>query len=110
VSYFVRYEGQAASPEEFVAHYREAHVPILARLPGIRRIILHTPAAWKDPYPVKPDRFALIAQMVFDSLADLERAVSSEERAEARRHFANFPPFEGVVYHQAAVSDEVFSR
>jgi uncharacterized protein (TIGR02118 family) len=106
----VRYEGHAGSPQAFVARYREQHVPILARFPGIRRIILHTPADWQDPYPVKPDRFALIAQMVFDSQADLDRALRSEARAVARQDFAMFPPFEGVVYHQAAVSDEVFSQ
>jgi len=110
VSYFVRYEGRAESPEAFLARYREHHVPILARFPGIRRIILHTPAEWKDPFPVKPDCFTLIAQMVFDSAADLGRALHSEARALARQDFASFPPFEGTVYHQAAVSEEVFSQ
>ena len=40
VSYFVRYEGQAESPEAFLLHYRVHHVPILAHFPGIRRIVL----------------------------------------------------------------------
>ena len=69
VSYFVRYEGQAESPEEFLAHYRDRHVPLLARFPRIRRILLHTPTAWQDAYPIKPDRFAILVQMEFDSLA-----------------------------------------
>ena len=109
VSYFVRYEGQAENPAAFLAHYRNHHVPLLARFPGIRRIVLHAPLAWNDPYPVKPDRFSLIAQMIFDSLADLERAVGSEARAAARADFAQFPPFDGAVYHQAAQSEEVFA-
>ena len=109
-SYFVRYEGRAGDPEVFLAHYRDHHIPLLRRFPGIRRIVLHTPAAWQDPYPVKPDRFALLVEMVFDSLADLEKAVASEERAAARRDFAQFPPFEGIVYHQAAISEEVYTR
>ena len=109
VSYFVRYEGQAENAEAFLARYRDRHVPILARFPGIRRIVLHTPAAWQDPYPVTPDRFALIAQMIFDSQADLENALRSEARASAREDFAQFPPFHGTVYHQAAVSEEVFA-
>jgi uncharacterized protein (TIGR02118 family) len=110
VSYFVRYEGQAESPQQFLAHYRSHHVPLLARFPNIRRIFLHTPTAWHDPYPVKPDTFAILVQMEFDSLEDLENAVGSEARAAARRDFGEMPPFQGVVYHQAAVSDEVFSR
>ena len=46
----------------------------------------------------------------FDSLADLENAVGSEARAEARRDFGQMPAFQGVVYHHAAVSEEVFSQ
>jgi uncharacterized protein (TIGR02118 family) len=110
VSYFVRYEGKAASPHEFLAHYREKHVPLLARFPKIRRILLHTPTSWQDAYPIKPDTFAILVQMEFDSLADLEAAAGSEARADARRDFGEMPAFQGVVYHTAAVSEEVFSQ
>lgn len=110
VSYFVRYEGQAESHEAFLSHYRRRHAPILARFPGIKGIVLHTPTTWQDPFPVKPDRFALIAQMIFDSQEDLDKALQSDARATARDDFASFPPFHGMVYHQAAISEEVFSR
>ncbi len=110
VSYFVRYEGRAGSPEEFLAYYREQHVPILARFPGIKRIVLHTPMNWQDPLPVEPDRFALIAQMIFDTAEDLNTALRSEVRAQARNNFRSFPPFRGSVFHQAAVSEEVFAK
>jgi uncharacterized protein (TIGR02118 family) len=110
VSYFVRYEGRADSPEAFLSHYRDHHAPILARFPGIRRIVLHWPTAWNDPFPVKPDRFALLAQMEFDTAADLEAALHSSARVAAREDFAAFPPFQGTVYHQAAISEEVFAR
>jgi hypothetical protein len=33
VSYFVRYEGTAENPAEFLRCYREHHAPILARFP-----------------------------------------------------------------------------
>ena len=110
VSYFVRYQGQSEDAEAFVKYYRERHVPILARFPGIERIVLHIPAAWQDPFPVKPDGFALIAQMVFSSSEALDRALRSEARALARSDFANFPAFHGTVHHQAVVSEEVFAR
>ena len=109
-SYFVRYEGQAENPEAFLSHYRTHHVPLLIRFPRLRRIVLHVPSTWRDPYPVTPDRFSLLVQMDFDSLADLETAVGSEARAAARRDFQQFPPFQGDVYHQAAISEEVFSQ
>ena len=110
VSYFVRYEGQAESPEAFLSHYRDHHVPILAHFPGIKRIILHTPTAWHDTFPVKPDRFALLAQMVFETMDDLDKALQSEARAIARDDFGSFPPFHGLVCHQATQSDEVFPK
>ena len=109
-SYFVRYEGQAENPEAFLAHYRHRHLPLLARFPGIRRVVLHLPTAWQDPYPIQPDRFSLLVEMTFDSLQDLEAAVASEARAEARRDFARLPPFQGAVYHQATISEEVLAR
>lgn len=110
VSYFVRYEGRAQSQAAFLDYYRQGHVPVLARLPGILKIVLHTPVAWRDPFPVQPDRFALIAQMIFAGPEELEAALQSDARALARDDFANFPPFAGAVYHQAAASDEVFAR
>lgn len=109
VSYFVRYQGEAANRSEFLRYYRDHHVPILARFPGIRRIVLHSPIEWHDRFPVNPDRFTLMAQMIFDSQDDLDRALQSAARAEARADFARFPRFEGVVYHQAVISEEVFT-
>src|SRR3989442_1132176 len=110
VSYFVRYEGHAESPEAFLLHYRYHHAPILARLPGIERVILHTPVPWQDPFPVKPHRSSLLAQMVFASQEVLDKALHSEARAVARDDFGSFPPFHGSVLHQATESEEVFSR
>lgn len=110
VSYFVRYVGHAEDWAAFVKYYRERHVPILARFPGVERIVLHTPAAWRDPFPVKPDRFALIVQMIFASGEALGEALRSEARALARGDFARFPAFQGEVFHQAAISEEVFAR
>ena len=92
ISYFVRYEGEAENHEEFMAHYRDWHAPILARFPGIRRIVLHTPTTWYDPFPVKPDRFALVAQMIFDTQEDLNNALQSDERAIARERAQGSPP------------------
>lgn len=107
VSYFVRYEGTAQDAAEFVRYYREQHVAILARFPGIRGIVVHTPVEWHDRFPVNPDRFMMMAQMIFDSAGDLDRALESEARAEARLDFAKFPRFEGNVYHQAVNSEEL---
>jgi uncharacterized protein (TIGR02118 family) len=106
VSYFVRYEVEA--PDEFIRHYRDRHVPILARWPGMRRILLHTNLKVQDPFQVDRGKAFLVAQLEFESQADLDHALASPERAEARRDSQAFPPHEGKVFHQAMAQEEVF--
>ncbi|HEY3074862.1 MAG TPA: EthD family reductase [Burkholderiales bacterium] len=108
VSYFVRYDITAAEAERFVERYREVHVPLLARWPGIRRVMLHTPLDWRDPFTVNRGRTVLLAQLEFESVESMEAALQSGARAAAREDFKQFPPYEGSVVHQAMAQDEVF--
>jgi uncharacterized protein (TIGR02118 family) len=108
VSYLVRYEGTSGDPERFHSHYATTHARILRDIPGIRSLILHRPTKWIDPFPVQPGDVHLLAQMVFDSSADLDRALASEARVRAREDFANFPPFAGTVRHQALRQEVIF--
>lgn len=101
VSYFVRYLGQAENPRAFVDYYREFHAPLLWQLPGIRDLILHHPVDFDDPFPVTPGGELMVAQMVFDTQDDLNRALASDARARARDDFANMPGFTGEITHQA---------
>jgi hypothetical protein len=55
-------------------------------------------------------RALLIAQLEFDSAEAMQAAFISPERAAARADMANFPPFEGVVTHQALASAEAWRR
>ena len=108
VSYFVRYDIATADARRFVDRYREVHVPLLARWPGIRRVLLHTPLDWQDSFPVNRGQTVLLAQLEFDSVAALEAAFRSPARAAAREDFKQFPPFAGTVVHQAMAAEEVF--
>ena len=108
VSYFVRYDVTAPDVAGFLDYYRRHHVPILARWPGVRRIVLHTAAAWSDPAPVNRGTAVLLAQLEFDDSAGLQAALASTQRAEARHDFESFPPFEGTVTHQAMFSEEAW--
>ena len=101
VSYFVRYRGTPADPQAFDRHYATSHAEILQDFPGLRSLVLHRPVDWHDPFPVTPDATHVLAQMVFDSERDLDKALRSEARIRARDDFANFPPFDGDVTHQA---------
>jgi len=108
VSYFVRYDIEIADLPAFMRRYREVHVPLVARWPGLRRMVLHTPLAWRDPFPVNPGRAVLMAQLEFESEAAMNAAFASPERAEAREDFKRFPQYEGSVVHQAMAQHEVF--
>jgi uncharacterized protein (TIGR02118 family) len=108
VSYFVRYRGNAADPAAFARYYETRHAPILQRFPGIRSLILHEPAPWADPFPVRDDGTHLLAQMTFDSAADLDHALRSDARRAAREDFAHFPRLDGDVTHQAMTARVIF--
>jgi len=108
VSYFVRYDIAAPDLEEFLERYRKVHVPLVASWPGLRRMVIHTPVDWKDPFPVNRGRAVLMAQLEFDSEEAMNKAFASPERVKAREDFKRFMTFEGTVTHQAMSSEEVF--
>ena len=108
VSYFVRYDIEASDRDAFIRRYREVHVPLVSRWPGLRRIVLHTPLSWRDPFPVNAGKAVLMAQLEFDDEATMNAALASRERAEAREDLSRFPRYEGTVVHQAMAQEEVY--
>jgi uncharacterized protein (TIGR02118 family) len=108
VSYFVRYRGSSSDTDAFHAHYETCHAAILRQLPGIRSLILHRPMAWTDPFPVQRGGTFLLAQMQFDKASDLDAALRSPERRQARDDFQRFPPFSGEVTHEAMAAKVLF--
>lgn len=108
VSYWVRYRGKAADPAAFVAYYEKTHSPILRRFPGIRALSLHTPVDFRDPFQVHGGDTMLLAQMSFDSPAELNLALASEARKVARDDFQRFPDFQGDVTHEALEARLIF--
>ena len=108
VSYFVRYRGSFSDPEAFRAYYENQHSAILRRFPKIRSLIVHSPASWNDPMPVQRGDTFLLAQMEFENIGELDAALRSELRREAREDFHHFPVFNGEVTHQAMSGKIVF--
>jgi hypothetical protein len=108
VSYFVRYRGASPSPEAFETCYETRYAEILKQFPNIRSLILHRPAPWTDPFPVRRAKTMLLAQMQFESTGDLDRALRSQARGLARDDFQRFPPFDGVVTHEAMTAKVIF--
>ena len=108
VSYFVRYRGTSPDPEAFRGYYETRHAAILREFTNIRSLILHHPTVWSDPFPVRRGDSVLLAQMQFDSAADLDAALQSRARRLARADFERFPPFDGEVTHEAMVARTIF--
>lgn len=108
VSYFVRYRGTPRDAEAFLAHYREQHAAIMRQYPGIRGCRLHHPVEWNDPVPVVRDEVYLIAELIFDTVEDLDHALQSEVRQRSRADFVNFPPLDGDVRHLAVSTETLF--
>jgi uncharacterized protein (TIGR02118 family) len=108
ISYFVRYLGSASDPEAFHAYYEEQHAALLRRFPRIRSLVLHRPVSSSDPFPVRRGDSFLLAQMQFDTAGDLDEALSSQARRQARDDFHKFPPFSGEVTHEAMIAKMIF--
>jgi len=78
---------QPADPAAFDRYYFETHVPIAKRVPGLRSYVvndgpLNAIAGSPAPY--------LIAELGFDSMADLQSALSSAEGQAAAADLSNF--------------------
>ena len=108
VSYFVRYDIAVADLKGFLERYRRVHVPAVTSWPGLRRMVIHTPVDWKDPFAVNRGQAVLMAQLEFESEEAMNRAFASPARAAAREDFQRFMTYAGTVTHQAMVQDEVF--
>jgi uncharacterized protein (TIGR02118 family) len=73
-------------PDAFDTHYRDVHAQIVRRYPELREVRL-TKA---DGVAGRPPPFYLLAEMVFDSRADLDEALASDPGAESARDLRNF--------------------
>lgn len=75
-----------ADPEAFDAHYRDVHLPILRRYPNIRDVRLSSPQGVAG----QPAPYYLMAEMVFDTDADLQAALASDAGRESAKDLRNF--------------------
>jgi uncharacterized protein (TIGR02118 family) len=78
-----------AAPEDPVAfdtHYRDVHTPIVERYPGLRDLRLTR----ADGVAGRTPAFYLMAEMAFDTRAELDAALASEAGVESGRDLRNF--------------------
>ena len=77
---------QPADTDAFDAHYRDVHAPIVSRYPNLRTTRLSKLAGVGGREPA----FYLMAEMAFDSTADLDEALASEPGAASAKDLHNF--------------------
>jgi uncharacterized protein (TIGR02118 family) len=82
---FAMYRKEGTSSEDFVAHYRDSHIPITRRLAGLRHyeVLPVTGAEGEDA----PNAFAIMA---FDSEENFQAVLSSPAFAEAMEDSGKF--------------------
>jgi len=73
-------------PAAFDEHYRTVHAPIVGRYPGIREVRATRLAGLGG----RPPSHYLMAEMAFDSRADLDAALASDAGRESGRDLRNF--------------------
>jgi uncharacterized protein (TIGR02118 family) len=73
-------------PVAFDAHYRTTHAGIVRRYPGLIDLRLTR----LDGVGGRPPASYLMAEMAFDSRADLDAALASDAGAESGRDLRNF--------------------
>jgi uncharacterized protein (TIGR02118 family) len=72
--------------DAFDAHYQDVHTPIVARYPNLRDVRLTKPAGVAGRVPA----YYLMAEMIFDTDADLDAALGSEAGTDSARDLRNF--------------------
>ena len=72
--------------DAFDAHYRDMHMPIVSRYPNLRDVRLSKVAGVGG----RDSAYYLMAEMTFDTAADLDDAIMSEPGAESARDLRNF--------------------
>ena len=85
-----------ADPGAFDRHYREIHIPLGRRLPGLRRY-----AVGRDAAAVRGEPYYLIAELDWDTMDELRAAFASPEgratAADAAR-LAELAPVRSMIF------------
>jgi uncharacterized protein (TIGR02118 family) len=98
-TYLVAYEGSTPDVDEWHAHYRGNHVPLMVRLPGLRELELYRPLEWAGGLPLPRASAMQRNKVVFDNPAALTAALNSPVRHEMRADHEKSPPFTGRSTH-----------
>jgi len=89
-------------PEVFDRHYREVHIPLGRRLPGLRRY-----AVGRDVVAVRGAPYFLVAELEWDTMEELRAAFASPEGRATAADAARLQEFAPVRSMTFTVDDGV---
>jgi uncharacterized protein (TIGR02118 family) len=75
-----------ADPAAFDKYYHETHIPIAKRIPGLRTYTVST----APPNVLAGNAVHLVAELTFDSMADVNAALASPEGQATAADLSNF--------------------
>jgi uncharacterized protein (TIGR02118 family) len=88
--------GEPTDPAAFDEYYSKTHTPIALTIPGLARF-----TAGKCEAPGgAPAPYYMVANLYFDTEADLKKALTSPEMAEAGKDVANFATGGATIFTQ----------
>lgn len=99
LTFLVSYRGPTADLQHWLDHYDANHPPIMVRFPGIREVETYRPIEWTSALPFARANAMQRNKVVFDSFADLLKALASPVMLEMRADGATFPKWEGGNTH-----------
>jgi uncharacterized protein (TIGR02118 family) len=75
-----------ADAEAFKQHYMNTHLPLAAKLPGLRKCVL----GWVSGSPGGEPRYHLVAELYFDDMPAMKAALKSPEGAATAKDVMSF--------------------
>ena len=94
---FIVLWGTPTDAEAFDRHYREVHIPLASRLPGLRRYTLS-----RNPAPIRGEEpLHQVAELDWDDVAALRNAFESQvgrATADDVNHLAQWASVRSVVF------------
>ena len=82
---------QPSDPAAFEQHYREVHIPIARKLPGLRSYTLN-----REITAVRDEPCYLVAELAWDTLEELRTAFASPEGQATAADVANLQQYAEV--------------
>jgi uncharacterized protein (TIGR02118 family) len=87
MAFYRRPEGGDEALETFRRRYAEEHLPLMRKVPGLRSIRVERIA-----HAYSQTDLVMIAEMTFDTKADLDAAMASDEMRAAGRNLREIAP------------------